>query len=103
MTVDELSRIANRLRLDVVETVHDAGDGHPGPCMSMADILATLYFDEMKIDPANPNWPERDALYSPRATPAPYCTPPWRARATSRLRSSRACVPSAASCRATPT
>ena len=40
MTVDELSRIANRLRLDVVETVHDAGDGHP--------------------DPANPRWPERD-------------------------------------------
>ena len=34
MTVDELSRIANRLRLDVVETVHLAGDGHPGPCMS---------------------------------------------------------------------
>ena len=44
MTVDELSRIANRLRLDVVETVHDAGDGHPGPCMSVADIMAVLFF-----------------------------------------------------------
>ena len=60
MTVDELSRIANRLRLDVVETVHDAGDGHPGPCMSVADIMAVLFFDEMKLDPANPRWPERD-------------------------------------------
>ena len=60
MTVDELSRIANRLRLDVVETVHDAGDGHPGPCMSIADIMAVLFFDEMKLDPANPRWPERD-------------------------------------------
>jgi transketolase len=60
MTVDELSRIANRLRLDVVETVHDAGDGHPGPCMSIADIMAVLFFDEMKLDPANPHWPERD-------------------------------------------
>ena len=60
MTVDELSRIANRLRLDVVETVHDAGDGHPGPCMSIADIMAVLFFDEMKLDPSNPRWPERD-------------------------------------------
>ena len=43
MTVDELSRIANRLRLDVVETVHDAGDGHPGPCMSIADIMIEIW------------------------------------------------------------
>ncbi len=60
MTADELSRIANRLRLDVVETVHAAGDGHPGPCMSIADIMAVLFFDKMKLDPANPRWPERD-------------------------------------------
>ena len=55
MTVDELSRIANRLRLDVVETVHLAGDGHPGPCMSIADIIAVLFFEEMKLDPNNPH------------------------------------------------
>ena len=60
MTVEELSRIANRLRLDVVESVHDSGDGHPGPCMSIADIMAVLYFEEMKLDPANPKWNERD-------------------------------------------
>ena len=60
MTVEELSRIANRLRLDVVETVHLAGDGHPGPCMSIADIMAVLFFEEMKLDPKNPHWPERD-------------------------------------------
>ena len=60
MTVDELSRIANRLRLDVVETVHAAGDGHPGPCMSIADIMSVLFFDEMKLDPQNPRWNERD-------------------------------------------
>lgn len=60
MTVDELSRIANRLRLDVVETVHAAGDGHPGSCMSIADIMSVLFFDEMKLDPQNPRWNERD-------------------------------------------
>ncbi|MGI6778442.1 MAG: transketolase [Acetivibrionales bacterium] len=60
MTSKELQRIANRLRLDVVEAVHEAGDGHPGPCMSIADILSVLYFEEMKIRPEEPQWPERD-------------------------------------------
>lgn len=60
MTNLELHKMANRLRLDVVETVHAAGDGHPGPAMSIADLLAVLYFREMKIDPRNPGWRERD-------------------------------------------
>ena len=42
MTDKELMRMANRLRLDVVETVHTAGDGHPGPCMSVADLIAEI-------------------------------------------------------------
>lgn len=60
MTTNDLQRMANRLRLDVVETVHAAGDGHPGPCMSIADIMSVLFFEELKLDPANPRWPERD-------------------------------------------
>ncbi|MCC8189755.1 MAG: transketolase [Planctomycetes bacterium] len=62
MTTDELRRRADRLRLDVVEMVHAAGDGHPGPCMSIADIVALLYFDVMRVDPQRPDWPERDRL-----------------------------------------
>ena len=60
MTHNELLSIANRLRLDVVEAVHAVGDGHPGPCMSIADILSVLFFDEMRLDPKNPRWAERD-------------------------------------------
>ena len=60
MTVDELSRMANRLRMDVVQEVHDAGDGHPGPCMSIAEIMSVLFFDELRLDPTQPRWPERD-------------------------------------------
>ncbi len=59
-TNDALARLANRLRLDVVETVHLAGDGHPGPCMSIAEVMAVLYFDELRLDPENPRWPARD-------------------------------------------
>lgn len=56
----ELQKIANQLRLDVVKMVHDAKDGHPGPALSIADIVTTLYFKELNIDPKNPRWEDRD-------------------------------------------
>ena len=59
-TTAELQKIADRLRLDVVKMVHDAKDGHPGPALSIADIVATLYFKELNIDPKNPRWEDRD-------------------------------------------
>ena len=55
-----LTKMATQLRRDVVNTVYYAGDGHPGPCMSIADILAVLYFDIMRLDPENPDWIGRD-------------------------------------------
>ncbi len=58
----EIGQMANTLRLDVVRTINCCGDGHPGPAMSIAEMIALLYFHEMKIDPANPQWPERDRL-----------------------------------------
>ncbi len=58
----DLARMANRLRLDVVEAVHAVGDGHPGPCMSIAEALSVLLFDRMEVKPDEPNWPERDRL-----------------------------------------
>jgi len=60
MTTQELQTIANRLRLDVMEMIHASGDGHPSPCMSIADILAVLYFDVMKVRPDEPRWQDRD-------------------------------------------
>ena len=58
--IKHLTKMATQLRRDVVNTVYYAGDGHPGPCMSIADILAILYFDIMRLDPENPNWNGRD-------------------------------------------
>jgi len=57
---DELARTSNLLRRDVLTMVHLAGDGHPGPALSAADIVTALYFKVLKIDPRNPSWPERD-------------------------------------------
>lgn len=52
--------MANTLRFEAVRMVWEAKDGHPGPALSIADIVTTLYFDEMRIDPKNPNWEDRD-------------------------------------------
>jgi len=56
----DLQSKANQLRLDVVQMVHRAKDGHPGPALSIADIIAVLYFKELKIDANNPQWEDRD-------------------------------------------
>ena len=58
--INHIATMATQLRRDVVNTVYYAGDGHPGPCMSIADILAVLYFDILRLDPENPEWKGRD-------------------------------------------
>jgi len=60
METKKLQEIANHLRIESVRMVWEAKDGHPGPALSIADIVATLYFDELKVDPKNPQWPDRD-------------------------------------------
>ena len=62
MTNEQIYTMAQRLRLEAVRMVYEGKDGHPGPALSIADIVATLYFDAMRIDPSNPDWPDRDRL-----------------------------------------
>jgi len=56
----ELERWAQLLRYDVVRMISNANSGHPGGCLSAADIIACLYFKEMNIHPEKPDWPDRD-------------------------------------------
>ena len=58
--ITELKRIAADIRLGIVEAVHSAKSGHPGGALSSADILACLYFSQMRINPNNPQDPDRD-------------------------------------------
>ncbi|MGA2513081.1 MAG: transketolase [Candidatus Limnocylindrales bacterium] len=58
--VKALEDLARQIRIDVVKTIHQAGDGHPGPALSITDILVALYFATMRIDPQDPSWPDRD-------------------------------------------
>ena len=73
-TVEELSAIATRIRMDVIQSIYTAGSGHPGGSLSIADILSVLYFREMDIDPDNPAAEDRDrfVLSKGHAAPALY-------------------------------
>ena len=62
MNNQELKCIADKLRMEAVRMVYESKDGHPGPALSIADIIAVLYFEEMNIDPKNPEWADRDRL-----------------------------------------
>ncbi len=60
-SVDELKRIANRLRIDIVKMIGAAGSGHPGGSLSAVEVLVALYFGGvLRHDPENPQWPDRD-------------------------------------------
>lgn len=60
MEVEELKETARQIRLLDLETVYNAGAGHIGGEMSAIDILTTLYFHTLNIDPGQPHMPQRD-------------------------------------------
>lgn len=60
--VARLETAARHVRRLVLTTVHRVGSGHVGGPLSVADILVTLYFHELRIDPADPDWSDRDRL-----------------------------------------
>ncbi len=70
----ELQALAVRIRMAAVEAIHSLGSGHLGGALSIADVLAVLYGGEMRIDPKDPRWPERDKLVCSKghAGPAVY-------------------------------
>lgn len=70
----ELSRIANNIRISIIEEVYNAKCGHPGGSLSIADILTYLYFEEMNIDPSNSKKIDRDrfVLSKGHTVPALY-------------------------------
>ncbi|MBQ2967092.1 MAG: transketolase [Clostridia bacterium] len=73
---NRLNLTAYNIRKNAVSAVFHAGSGHPGGSLSIADIMAVLYFDEMRIDPQNPDWADRDrfVLSKGHCAPALYAT-----------------------------
>lgn len=53
-------QLASRVRAEALKMIHDAGTGHTGGALSVADILTVLYADVMNVFPDRPDAPERD-------------------------------------------
>lgn len=70
----KLKQIANNLRISIIEGVYNAGCGHPGGSLSIAEIMTYLYFEEMNIDLKNPKDEKRDrfVLSKGHTSPALY-------------------------------
>ncbi len=67
----ELQKHANDVRKGIVTAVYNAKAGHPGGSLSAADIFTYLYFEEMNIDPKNPDQEDRDRFVLSKGHTAP--------------------------------
>lgn len=74
--VSKLEGYAKAIRSHIVSMVTEAQSGHPGGSLSAADILATLYFAEMNVNPEDPGQADRDrfVLSKGHAAPVLYAT-----------------------------
>jgi transketolase len=72
-----LKSLAAQLRIDSVRSTSEAGSGHPTSCLSAAEIVATLFFDEMRFDPSNPRNPDNDRFVLSKGHAAPILYAAW--------------------------
>jgi transketolase len=70
-SIEQLQKIANDIRIDLVKMLEHAGSGHSAGPLGLADIFTALYFDLLKHDPDNTDWAERDILLLSNG----HCTP----------------------------
>ena len=72
-----LQNIATRLRIESIRATTAAGSGHPTTCMSAADLMAALFFAEMRFDPAHPQHPLADRFVLSKGHAAPLLYAMW--------------------------
>ena len=68
---EQFKKLANDIRLTVLKMIYEAGSGHPGGSLSAVEIISTLYFDKMRVDPTNPDWVDRDRFVASKGHCAP--------------------------------
>ena len=75
--VAALKNVATRLRIDSVRATSEAGSGHPTSCASAADIVAALFFSEMRYDARDPHNPDNDRFVLSKGHAAPILYAAW--------------------------
>jgi transketolase len=67
----DLAGTAKEIRRQIIRMTYRARSGHPGGSLSATDLLTALVFHEMRLDPAHPDWPDRDRLVLSKGHAAP--------------------------------
>ena len=75
--LSSLKNIATRLRIESIRATTASASGHPTTCMSAADLMAALFFAEMRFDPKTPQHPEADRLVLSKGHAAPLLYAMW--------------------------
>lgn len=63
LTPNQIADKANMIRQDLIRALEHAGSGHSAGPLGLADIMTTLYFHILNVDPKNPDWEERDVFF----------------------------------------
>ena len=71
MDNQELKRNAIKLRRGILRSTHAAASGHPGGSLSATELFTLLYFEELQVDPKNPDDPKRDRFVLSKGHCAP--------------------------------
>jgi transketolase len=71
VSLDSLKSAALQMRRDILSTIAAAGSGHPGGSLSAVELLTSLYYTELRHDPSNPDWPDRDKFILSKAHACP--------------------------------
>ncbi|MCC7365971.1 MAG: transketolase [Dehalococcoidia bacterium] len=72
MSVAELEAIARRVRASIVKMVAAAQSGHPGGSLSAVELGVSLYWNHLRCDPAQPDWPDRDRFLLSKGHATPF-------------------------------
>jgi transketolase len=75
--IPALKNIATELRIDSIRSTSEAGSGHPTSCCSAAEIMAALFFAEMRFDPKDPRNPDADRFVLSKGHAAPILYAAW--------------------------
>src|SRR5512134_1255419 len=76
-SIDTLRNVATQLRIDSIRSTTQAGSGHPTTCMSAAEIMAALFFAEMRYDARHPEHAHNDRFVLSKGHAAPILYAVW--------------------------
>ena len=71
MNTAELSKICRQVRRDIITMTANAGGGHPGGSLSAVELMTSVFYNHMRLDPKNPKWDGRDRFVLSKGHSAP--------------------------------